>query len=106
MILFRDLRAEIGGSRTIYRSDSERSEGPRRIAAGLWGQPAASRRGAASAAPKAHSSHLTTPPTTSLPDPIHIRLQFIQPTGNGCSLLARSGSAAFRHPKIIIPNDV
>ena len=27
MMLWRDLRGEIGGSRTIYRSDSERSEG-------------------------------------------------------------------------------
>ncbi len=49
---------------------------------------------------------ITTPPTTSLPDPIHIRLQYIKPTGNVCSLLARGGSASFRHPKIITPNDV
>jgi hypothetical protein len=27
MLLLRDMRREIGGSRTIYRSDSERSEG-------------------------------------------------------------------------------
>ena len=27
MLLLRDMRGEIGGSRTIYRSNSERSEG-------------------------------------------------------------------------------
>ena len=30
MLLLRDVRGEIGGSRTIYRSNSERSEGARR----------------------------------------------------------------------------
>ncbi len=57
MMLLRDLRAEIGGSRTIYRSDSERSEGVVADPRGVAGRSPASRRGAASAAPHAHPSH-------------------------------------------------
>ena len=45
MLLLRDMRGEIGGSRTIYRSDSERSEGsgaqegagPKLLEAGIMG---------------------------------------------------------------------
>jgi hypothetical protein len=48
MMLLRDLRGEIGGSRTIYRSDSERSEGAvadrRGVAGPVGGAPARPRR--------------------------------------------------------------